>query len=138
MKAFLIFIYIFIICFNTSIYSQLRDEQILKGIDDIYHIRFDSANAIFQSLVSKNPTDPAGYFMLAMSEWWKIYIAKDDESNDDNYLNKVDKCIEICDKRIDENKNDDWAIFLKGGVIGYRGFLNSIRDNWLKAADDGK
>lgn len=118
--------------------AQTRDEQMSKGIDYIYHIKFDSANAIFNSLVSKNPGDPTGYFMLAMCEWWKIYINKENESNDENYLNKVDKCIEVCDKSIDANKNDDWAIFLKGGVIGYRGFLNSIRDNWLKAADDGK
>ncbi len=118
--------------------SQTRDEQILKGIDYVYHIKFDSANTIFQSMVGKDPVDPTGYFMLAMSDWWKIYIKKDDMSSDDSYFTKVDKCIEVCDKRIDVNKNDDWAIFLKGGVIGYRGFLNSIRENWLKAVDDGK
>jgi len=122
----------------SSVFSQSRDEQMLKGIDYVYHIKFDSANTIFQSMVNKDPKDPTGYFMLAMSAWWKIYINKDDMSNDDDYFSKVDKCIEVCDKKIDENKNDDWAVFLKGGVIGYRGFLNSIRENWLKAVDDGK
>jgi tetratricopeptide (TPR) repeat protein len=73
-----------------------------------------------------------------MAEWWKIYLNKEDRSNDDNYLAKVDKCIKVCEERIDENENDDWAVFLLGGVIGYRGFMNVMRDNWLKAIDDGK
>lgn len=109
-----------------------------KGIDFIYRIKFDSANAIFQSMISSDPKDPTGYFLQAMKEWWRIYLNKDDESNDENYRSKVDKCIEVCDDLLSKNENDDWALFLKGGVIGYRGLLNSIRDNWLKAVDDGK
>lgn len=73
-----------------------------------------------------------------MTEWWKIYLNKEDRSNDDNYLSKVDRCVKICEERLDENENNDWATFLLGGVIGYRGFMNVMRDNWLKAIDDGK
>lgn len=135
-KKFYITIILFFVV--NVISSQTRDEQILKGIEYVYHIKFDSANTIFQSFVNKDPNDPTGYFMLAMSKWWQIYINKEDNTYDDDYYSKVDKCIEICDKKLDKNENDDWAIFLKGGVIGYRGFLNSIRDNWLKAVDDGK
>jgi tetratricopeptide (TPR) repeat protein len=118
--------------------AQSKDELIKKGIDFIYRIKFDSANAIFQTMINSDPKDPAGYFMQAMTVWWRIYLNKDDESNDEYYRSKVDKCIEVCDERLSKNENDDWALFLKGGVIGYRGLLNSIRDNWLKAVDDGK
>ena len=117
---------------------QTRDEQILKGIDYVYRIKFDSANALFQTFIDQNPKDPTGYFFQAMTEWWKIYLNKEDRSNDDNYLSKVDKCIKVCEERIDENEDDDWATFLLGGVIGYRGFMNVMRDNWLKAIDDGR
>jgi len=110
----------------------------MNGIDKVYSLKFDSATAIFQTFINENPKDPTGYFFLAMTEWWKIYLNKEDRSNDDNYLTKVDKCIKVCEERIDENEKDDWATFLMGGVIGYRGFMNVMRDNWLKAIDDGR
>ncbi len=123
---------------SVSSFSQSRDEQMTKGINYVYEIKFDSANAVFQSMIDKNPKDPTGYFLVAMTEWWKIYLNKNDESNDENYRSAVDRCLKVCDERLDENENDDWALFLKGGVIGYRGFLNGLRDNWLAAVDDGR
>jgi len=122
----------------SQAYSQTRDSLILKGIDHVYRLQFDSANSIFQGFVDKDQQDPTGYFMLAMSAWWEVYINKQDESKDDAYLAKVDKCIHVCDDALDKNTNNDWVLFLKGGVIGYRGFLNSLRDNWLAAVNDGK
>jgi tetratricopeptide (TPR) repeat protein len=124
--------------FTSFSFSQSRDEKIIKGIDHVYKLEFDSANTIFQGFVDSDPKDPTGFFFLAMTEWWKIYLNKDDRSNDDNYLAKVDRCVKICEERLDENENNDWATFLLGGVIGYRGFMNVMRDNWLKAIDDGK
>ncbi len=118
--------------------AQTRDEKIIKGIDHVYKLEFDSANTIFQDFINADPKEPTGYFFQAMTEWWKIYLNKEDRSNDDNYLSKVDKCIKVCEERLDENENNDWATFLLGGVIGYRGFMNVMRDNWLKAIDDGK
>ena len=109
-----------------------------KGIDYVYKVKFDSAKAIFRQIINNNPQDPTGYFLISMAEWWKIYLNKNDESNDENYRSAVDKCIKVCDERLDKNENDDWALFLKGGVIGYRGFLNGLRDNWLAAVDDGR
>ncbi|MCI0450148.1 MAG: tetratricopeptide repeat protein [Chlorobi bacterium] len=131
-------VFLTLLIFQQISFSQTRDEQILKGIDYVYRIKFDSANALFQSFIDQNQKDPTGYFFQAMTEWWKIYLNKEDRSNDDNYLVKVDKCIKVCEERIDENENDDWATFLLGGVIGYRGFMNVMRDNWLKAIDDGR
>ncbi len=115
-----------------------RDSVLLKGIDYIYQLKFDSSNAVFQSLIDEKPKEPTGYFFIAMQEWWRIILNKEDESNDENYFAKVDRCIKVCEDRMDEKENDDWSIFLKGGVIGYRGILRSIRGSWLKAADDGR
>jgi tetratricopeptide (TPR) repeat protein len=125
------------LCANVS-YSQSRDELMTRGIDYVYEIKFDSARAVFQQIINRDPQDPTGYFLIAMEEWWKIYLNKNDESNDENYRTAVDKCLDVCDERLDKNENDDWALFLKGGIIGYRGFLNGLRDKWLAAVDDGR
>ena len=124
--------------YSVCSYSQSRGELMTKGIDYVYKIKFDSANAVFKTLIDRDPKDPTGYFLTAMTEWWKIYLNKYDESNDETYRTAVDKCLRVCDERLDENENDDWVLFLKGGVVGYRGFLNGLRDNWLAAVDDGR
>ncbi|MCX7877413.1 MAG: hypothetical protein N2510_02105, partial [Ignavibacteria bacterium] len=133
------FLILFLIYFITSFgFSQSRDDQIQKGINYVYQIKFDSADAVFRQMINEKPADPTGYFFLAMSAWWKIYINKDDRSIDDEYLSRVDRCIKLCEEILDKNDNDAWTTFLLGGVIGYRGFMNVMRDNWLKAIDDGK
>lgn len=123
---------------SINIISQTRDEQISRGIDHVYRMEFDSANAVFQTFIDQDPKDPTGYFLQATTEWWKIYQNKEDRSNDDNYLAKVDRCVKACEEKLDANENDDWATFMMGGVIGYRGFMNAMRNNWLSAIDDGK
>jgi tetratricopeptide (TPR) repeat protein len=134
MKA-IVFSFLF---FGYSLFPQINDERIFRGIDYVYQIRFDEADSVFKQMTVENPEDPTGYFFLAMSTWWKIYINKDDRSNDDEYLSRVDRCIKLCEKILDRDPNNAWVTFLLGGVIGYRGFMNVMRDNWLKAIDDGK
>jgi hypothetical protein len=129
---------ILLLFFSCLANSQTRDEQVLKGIDYVYRVKFDSANTIFQSFIQQDTKDPAGYFFISMSEWWRIFVNKDDYSNDDNYKSKVDKCIEVCDSRLEANENDETALFYKGGAIGYRGFLYSMRENWINATSDGR
>ena len=129
---------ILLLFMQVFITAQTADERLNRGMDYVYKLEFDSANSVFQTFIESDPKDPTGYFFQAMTEWWRIYQNKDDRSNDDNYLAKVDRCIKVCEDRLDENEYNDWATFLMGGVIGYRGFMNVMRDNWLKAIDDGK
>ena len=138
MKYFNYIILFSIFIIFSSLYSQSRDEQISKGIDYVYQVKFDSANTIFQGFIDSDPKDPTGYFLQAMAEWWHVFINKQDDVNDKVYFDKVDKCLKVCDEKLDANENDDWVMFLKGGAIGYRGFLNSIRESWLSAVNDGK
>lgn len=138
MKIMYYKILIFTLFVSFSVSSQTRDEQMNKGIDYVYQLKFDSANALFQTFIDQDPKDPTGYFLQSMTEWWKIYLNKEDRSNDDIYLAKVDKCVKACEEKIEANENDDWATFMLGGVIGYRGFMNAMRNNWLSAIDDGK
>jgi tetratricopeptide (TPR) repeat protein len=135
MKRFFSLIFLFTLFFSTA-YPQ--EENALKGIDHIYHLKFDSASLIFNDYIRSNPKDPAGYFFLALIDWWKINMDKDNESLDDAFYKKIEKVIDISDERLDVNKNDERALFFKGGALGYRGLVRSFRESWFKAADDGK
>ncbi|HRE41008.1 MAG TPA: tetratricopeptide repeat protein [Ignavibacteria bacterium] len=135
--SFLILI-IYIFSFQEKSHSQNSDPNLEKGINYIYDIKFDSATMIFDEIILKNPENPQGYFFKMIIEWWKINLDKENESNDANFIKSVDKVIEVTDKILDKNDNDFTALFYKGGAIGYRGLVRSMRDSWLKAAEDGR
>jgi len=118
--------------------AQSNEEKILRGIDHVYHLRFDSAEVEFNQVILNDPSNPSGYFFLTMVDWWKINVDRENEFLDDEFEKRVDKVIEVCDVKLDKNENDDMAMFYKGGALGYRGLVNSIRESWLKAAEDGK
>ncbi|MCB0722023.1 MAG: tetratricopeptide repeat protein [Ignavibacteriae bacterium] len=130
--------FIVMMIFTLPLYSQNKDEMIIKGLDHMYHMRLDSAKIEYDRVISLNPKNPEGYFFLVLLQWWRININKEDISNDENFFRAVDKVIDIADNVLDNNSNDDNAMFYKGGAIGYRGLVHALRENWLKAAEDGR
>ena len=129
---------IIISCFAKAAISQSNDDNIKKGIDYIYHIKFDSAEAVFSEIIKSDPENPSGYFFMAMVDWWKINLNKENDSLDERFFIKTERVIEVADDKLDKNESDDIAMFYKGGALGYRGLVRSLRESWLKAAEDGK
>lgn len=136
MRSILTYILLALLCNASS--AQVNDYLLDKGINYIYRLKFDSAQIQFSDFTKQNPDAPEGYFFQAMMEWWKINLDKNNESNDENFINKVNKTLEVCDRILDKDDNDFRATFYKGGALGYRGLLKSIRESWLRAAEDGR
>jgi tetratricopeptide (TPR) repeat protein len=114
------------------------DAHIRKGIIYVYNLSFDSASTEFQFAVKSQPDHPAGYFFLAMIDWWKIITDFQDESNDKKFIAMLDNVIDICDRRLKKDKNDIVGLFFKGGSLGFQGRLYGNREDWLKAANCGR
>ena len=109
-----------------------------QGIDLVYNLEFERAEQEFQRLVAAYPQHPAGYFFLAMVDWWRILMDIDNESLDDRFVAKLDIVIDKCDSILDVNPDDVTALFFKGGSLGFRGRLRANRGSWVKAANDGR
>jgi tetratricopeptide (TPR) repeat protein len=109
-----------------------------QGIDHVYNLEFNQADEEFQYIIRTHPEHPAGYFFLAMVDWWKISLDFDNESLDDRFLTKLDVVIDKCDSLLDINPDDITALFFKGGSLGFRGRLHANRGSWIKAANDGR
>ena len=142
-KKFLFATAIATLCSFTYGHSQWLDDKVSEahiheGIDLVYNLSFDSARTEFQQVVQLQPDHPAGYFFLAMVEWWRIVIDIDDESYDEKFISMLDKVIDVCDKRLEKNEKDLSALFFKGGALGFRGRLYANREDWIKAANDGR
>ncbi|MBI3259495.1 MAG: hypothetical protein HYZ54_08500 [Ignavibacteriae bacterium] len=115
------------------------DILVKKGARQIYNLQFDSAAANFSKVRQLYPEHPAGYFLDAMVEWWRITTTSSRSKQlDDAFLQKIEKTIEVCDRLIEKNRIDVPAIFFKGGAVGYRGRFYATREQYLKAADDGR
>lgn len=123
---------------SQSVNTAEFDSLVFKGINEIYGIRFSEADETFSIVREKFPSHPAGYFFDAMIYWWKILLDMNNEEHDDIFFEKLEYVIDLCDDILDENENNIDALFFKGGSLGFRGRLLSVREKWFNAALDGK
>ncbi|MFI5252785.1 MAG: hypothetical protein ACHQQQ_10180 [Bacteroidota bacterium] len=141
-KYFFVLIILIFLARTDSFSQWLEDpaseSHIHRGIEQIYNVEFDNARSEFQTVINAHPDHPAGYFFLAMVEWWNIMLDIDNESRDEQFIKMLDHVIDLCDKRLDKNEEDLVALFFKGGSIGFRGRLYANRSDWIKAANDGR
>ncbi len=114
------------------------DLHTTQGIDHVYNLEFEKAEKDFQQLIASHPEHPAGYFFMAMADWWRILLDIDNDSLDDKFIGKLDVVIDKCDSILDKNPDDITALFFKGGSLGFRGRLHANRGSWIKAANDGR
>ena len=139
LKNLLVLILFFItICIAVNAQGSKYDSLATMGIKQIYDIKFQQAEKTFRELIADYPDHPAGRFFLAMIDWWKILVNPDDESHDEIFFQKLEDVIYQCDQILDKDPDNVDALFFKGGAIGFRGRLRSLRESWLKAADDGR
>lgn len=138
LKKFITIIF-FIVCSNISFGQTIPfDSLIQKGINQIYSLEFEDAEETFGLIKKYEPEHPATKFFPAMVTWWKIMADLDNEEFDKILIKQLDETIEFCDNLLKKNPTNIDAIFFKGGALGFRGRLYSIRESWLNAASDGK
>lgn len=142
----LIFTALFIIGFfkandTSAQFTIMRtdaDSLVRLGTDHIYNVEFDEASKCFGQVIDLYPDHPAGYFLDAMVEWWKIWLYRKNETWDDIFLEKIENVIQVSDRILDSNEYELTGLFFKGGALGFRARFHTIRRNWLKAATDGR
>jgi tetratricopeptide (TPR) repeat protein len=142
-KKFLIISIVFLASFfsGNAQWTILRtdaDSLVRQGSHYIYNVQFDSASVCFNEVKRLYPWHPAGYFLDAMVDWWKISLFRETKEFDDGFVEKSERVIEICDSLLEHNPHDINALFFKGGAHGYLGRFHAKRKNWFSAASEGK
>ncbi len=122
--------------------SILDDEQfradVRQGLDHLYDMDYDGANAAFALIEQHYPGHPVGPFLRALHPWWEIQVDPDDNSQDDAFFHAMDEVIKRCDRRLKADPQDLDGMFFKAGALAFRGRLNTDRKSWLRAALDGR
>ncbi|RPI67606.1 MAG: hypothetical protein EHM43_07295 [Ignavibacteriae bacterium] len=114
------------------------DSLVRRGIDAIYNVEFQEAERCFSQVRALYPEHPAGYFMDAMVDWWRITLDRRRFHVDEQFKAKVDKVIAVCDKLLENEPRNVTALFFKGGALGFRGRYYATRGEFLDAANTGK
>jgi len=140
------FIWIWGICGAQSPKSQvpslLLDKKIqieaTQAMNDVYNFKFASAEKQFRWIKQKYGWHPLPYFLLGLSQWWKITSNIDVTDYDNDLYAYMDTSIVLAKRlyKLDEN-NVEAAFFLAAGY-GFKGRLLSERRKWRKAAVAGK
>ena len=72
-------------CAETTYTIRGFDARIQHGIDLIYGLHFDKADAHFAAIRAADPHNPLGYFFSAMVTWWRVLIDLDDRAHDEAF-----------------------------------------------------
>jgi len=108
-----------------------------RGLDLLYNMQFEQANAIFGVLAAQHPDHPVGPFLQALVPWWQILMDLSDESMDRQFFDAMDEVIARSDRMLRRNRRSVDARFFKGAALGFRGRHRANRRSFLPAARDG-
>lgn len=115
----------------TNLTVQL---EITSGIDAMYNFDFKVAEGQFNWLKHHYPEHPLPYFLLGLTQWWKIEPNLSNTSHDKIFLAYMDSAIYFADRIYKKDKDNQEALFILAGTWAFEGRLNGERHNWTKAA----
>jgi hypothetical protein len=132
-------------------YAQVEQQMLLsdmqvqieatEAVNDMYNFKFEKAEQQFRWLKQKYAWHPLPYFLLGLSEWWKIMPNTHESQYDDKFLAYMDSTIVIGERlyKNNEDRKIESAFFL-AAAYGFKGRLYSSeeRKQWRKAATAGK
>ncbi|MBN8577359.1 MAG: tol-pal system protein YbgF [Cytophagales bacterium] len=115
--------------------------EISEALNDLYNFKFEKAEQQFRWFKQKYKWHPLPYFLLGLSEWWKIMPNTKATTYDDKFMAYMDSTINIAEilyKKHPAYKVE--AAFFLAAAHGFKGRLYSDeeRKNWRKAAVEGK
>ncbi|MGD1894066.1 MAG: tetratricopeptide repeat protein [Cyclobacteriaceae bacterium] len=109
-----------------------------QAVNDMYNFKFAKAERQFRWIKQAHPDHPLPYFLLGLSEWWKIVPNPQETKYDDRCLAYMDTAITHAERMFDEDEEDPEAAFFLAAAYAFKGRLHSERRDFAKAAGDGR
>ncbi|WP_162428803.1 tetratricopeptide repeat protein [Pontibacter pudoricolor] len=112
----------------------------LEGaVDNMYNFKYERAEKQFKSLRRRYPEHPLPYFLMGLSQWWKIVPTNiQTKKYDDLFFAYMDTTIQKAEELYDKNENNTEAAFFLAAANGFSARLHSERSNWRKATVHSK
>lgn len=147
------YLFLFISCLaSLASFSQEEEEMLLTNmgvqiestdaVNSMYNFKFDKAEAYFLELKNQYPEHPMPYFLMALSNFWKMvpYIDTEDFRNtyEKEFLTYIDLSIEKGEKLFNKNDKNIEAAFFLCAAHGFKGRYYAENKGFVKAALQGK
>lgn len=101
--------------------------QCTEAVDSLYNGNFLVAEKQFGWLIEEHPEHPLGYFLMGLSQWWKILPNDEVKKYDAKFYNYLDLTIEKGKKLYKKDKKNPEASFFLALAYGLKG--RRIADN---------
>lgn len=122
---------------ETDGWLLLNDEiknELSGAVDNMYNAKFERAEKQFRSLRRRYKQHPMPYFLLGLSQWWKIVPTNiQTEQYDAPFFAYMDSTILYAEKLYEKNPKNLEAAFFMSAAYGFQARLHSERSNWRKA-----
>jgi hypothetical protein len=118
---------------DMSLQMELAD-----AVNSMYNFKFDAAEKEFRYIKYRYPKHPLPYFLIGLSNWWKIMPNIDNTRYDKTFMAYMDSTIVMAERLYDKNENNYEAKFFLSAAYGFKSRLHSERKNWRLAASDGE
>ena len=118
-----------------------KDIQLeLEGaVQNLYNCKYERAEKQFRSLRRRYPNHPMPYFLLGLSQWWKIVPTNiKTKQYDKLFFAYMDSTITKGEMLYDADKKNYEACFFLAAAYGFDGRLHAERSNWPKATVSAK
>lgn len=109
-----------------------------QAVNDMYNFKFERAEQQFRWIKQKYAWHPLPYFLLGLSEWWKIVPNVENTQFDAKFLAYMDTAIYKAEKMYEQDNEDPEAAFFLAAAYAFQGRLYSERREWGKATMAGK
>ena len=116
------------------------DKYILEGVDDIYRMRFDEAEAAANKAIALNPEEPHAYIGYAGAAWTKYVYGTDqgDDSLIKEFEKRTYKAIEVGEAWIKKHPDDAGGLMTLGAAYGVWSRLLIVQHSWIKGYLKGR
>ncbi|HXT02351.1 MAG TPA: hypothetical protein VN915_16880 [Elusimicrobiota bacterium] len=124
---------------SPSSLTPEMDKLVMDGIDSIYRMDFDAADAAAKKATALNPDYPHAYLGAAATDFIR-YIYGPERSDDalvKSFEAKTDVAIAVAERWLKTHPNDADALLVLGSGYGMRARLGLERHQWLKAWTSG-
>lgn len=122
-----------ILLMDESLQAELTD-----ALDQMYNFQFEQAEREFLQIRKRYPEHPLPYFLMALSQWWKIMPNTDNNTYDELFLAYTDTALAKAEKLYRQNPKNVEASFFLAATYGFKGRFHADREQWLKAASAGR
>jgi predicted Zn-dependent protease len=107
----------------------------LEGaVDNMYNFKYERAEKQFKSIRRRYPEHPLPYFLMGLSQWWKIVPTNIQTLKyDDIFFAYMDTTIQKAEAMYEKDESNVEAAFFLAASYGFSARLHSERSNWRKA-----